>query len=137
MSGLRRDDGPIAQPGGVVVVTLFDCRTLRNVLRVWWAHQWVKPAVRRLAPAFLGVRLYIDWPARRVRSVSLWSDGKGLFAMGEVGEHIRAAHLVSGWGVATSGGVFGYAGDWREVMFGPGYRTNSPLVDDMTVQAKE
>lgn len=128
----RRTDGPISQPGGAVVVTQFECRTLRRVLRVWWMHQRIKPAVRRAAPAFLGVRLYIDWPARRVRSVSLWSATAGLFDMGEVASHIRAAHTTGKWAIDTSCGVFSYAGDWREVMFGAGYVTASPLAHKQT-----
>lgn len=124
---MRRTDGPISQPGGVVVVTLFECRTLRLLLRVWWMHYRIKPAIRRAAPAFLGVRLYVDWPARRLRSVSLWSAAAGLFDMGQVKPHVRVAHLTTRWGIDTSCGVFSYAGDWREVMFGGTYVTASPL----------
>jgi len=126
--GYRREDGPLATAGGVVVVTQFECRTLRQVLAVWWLHRKVKPDVARESPGFLDVRLYIDWRARRVRSVSLWSDGLALFDMGQVDSHIRAAHAPVGWGVRTSCGVFGYLGDWRAVMFGDGgYVTASPL----------
>lgn len=136
MSALRREAGALARPGGVVVVTQFECRTWRNVIAVWWLHHRVKPAVTKASASFLGVRLYIDWRTRRVRSVSLWSEGVALFDMGEVGPHIRAARAPARWGVETSCGVFGYLGDWRTVMFGGGYATTSPLAQAKPSQAK-
>lgn len=125
--GVPVEAGVLARPGGVVVVTQFECRTWRRVIAVWWMHRRVKPAVTEASKEFLGVRLFIDWRTRRVRSVSLWSEGTALFGMGEIDAHVRAAHIPLRWGMATSCGVFGYLGDWRTVMFGGGYATQSPL----------
>lgn len=120
-------DQPPTDEGGVVVVTTFACRTLVNVLLVCWLHRRLKPAVRANAPDFLGVRLYIDWRRRLIRSVSLWASLTGLYDMGKVHGHVLAARLTGNRGIATCGGVYRYGGDWRTLLFGEGYVSPPPL----------
>lgn len=107
-----------AHKGGAVVVTAFACRTRRDVLLVWWWHHRLKPAVQARVSGFLGVRLYIDWRRRLVRSVSLWTDPAHLYDMGEVREHVAITRLPRRRGIRTSCGVYTFGGDWRTVMFG-------------------
>jgi hypothetical protein len=104
--------------GGAVVVTLFACRNLRDILVIWWLHHRVKPGVRERTRGFLGVRLYIDWRRRTVRSVSLWADPAYLYDMGEVREHVAAVGVPGQLGVATACGIYMYEGEWTELMFG-------------------
>ncbi|HEY8472611.1 MAG TPA: hypothetical protein VIL37_08240 [Natronosporangium sp.] len=103
--------------GGAVVITMFNCRTRRNVLLVWWLHYRIKPAIQRVK-GFLDVRLFIDWRRRIVRSVSLWTDPAALYDLGEVGPHVAATRLPSRFGIETSCGFYQYEGDCGAVMFG-------------------
>lgn len=107
-----------AADGGAVVITLFNCRTRRDVLLVWWLHYRIKLAIARRAKGFLDVRLFIDWRRRIVRSVSLWTDLASLYDMGEVGPHVAATRLPARRGIETSCGVYPYEGDCSAVMFG-------------------
>lgn len=116
MSCSRLEEG--GSNGGAVVVTMFACRTRRDILLLWWLHYRLKPAVRAHAPGLLGVRLFIDWRHRIVRSVSLWTDPARLYDMGEVRGHVAATRIPRRRGIATSCGVYTYQGDWRTVMFG-------------------
>jgi hypothetical protein len=116
MTGLPLEER--ALPGGAVVVTRFACRTRRNVLLVWWLHHRVKPAVRARVRGLLGIRLYIDWRQRVVRSVSLWTDPAYLYDMGKVDEHIEVARVPRRLGIKTSCGIYTHEGDCSEVMFG-------------------
>jgi len=124
---IRKLDEAGAEAGGVVVITAFACRTRTDVLLLWWLHHRLDARVRAATDKFLGVKLYIDWSDRRVRSVSLWSDIKGLYDMGKVEAHIAATRLPAQRGITTSCGVYGYRGDWRTVLFGEGYATPAPL----------
>jgi hypothetical protein len=134
---IRKLDQEPDNGGGVVVVTAFACRTRRDLLVLWWLHHRLKPAVQAAAPDFLGVRLFIDWRRRLVRSVSLWARPAGLYAMGEVGGHIAATRVPPRRGITTSCGVYGYRGDWRTVMFGEGFATAPPLQTTTTTTAHD
>ena len=126
---IRRLTEESAEPGGAVVVTAFVCRTRRDVLLLWWLHRRLKPQVRAQAPAFIDVRLFIDWRRRVVRSVSLWSEITGLYDMGKVPGHIKATRIPAGRGLETTCGVFTYGGDWRAVLFDSEiHQAVSPLV---------
>jgi hypothetical protein len=126
-----------ASQGGAVVVTRFACHTRRDIVLLWWLHIRLKPAVRVRAPGLLGVRLFIDWRHRIVRSVSLWTDPARLYDMGEVREHVAAARIPRRRGIATSCGVYTYKGDWRKVMFGVEPATAmSPLTGQPTNNGK-
>ena len=120
----RADDA-----GGVVVVTRFDCPDLPAFVVVRAAHLLYGRQVR----AALGEHLLLsatrtDRRRRRVYSVTAFRSLADVYRMGQVGPHIRAAHLVARLGVRTSGGVFPWSGDWRTVLFaGPG--GPSPLVE--------
>jgi hypothetical protein len=107
-----------AVEGGAVVVTRFACRSRRQILLIRWLHYRMKPAVEGYAPGFLGVRLYIDWRRRVVRSVSLWSDLASLYGMGDVREHIEAARIPRRLGIATTCGIYTFEGECSAVMFG-------------------
>ena len=109
-----------AGEGGAVVVTMFACRTRRDILLVWWLHYRIKPAIQARAPGFLDVRLFIDWRRRIVRSVSLWTDPASLYDLGEVQQHVVATRLPGRRGIQTSCGVYQYEGDCSAVMFGVG-----------------
>jgi hypothetical protein len=126
-----------ASDGGAVVVTMFACRTRGDVLLLWWLHFRLKPAVRARAPGLLGVRLFIDWRRRIVRSVSLWTDPARLYDMGEVREHVAATRIPARRGIATSCGVYTYQGDWRTLMFGMESAAMSPLTAPPTNYEKE
>ena len=104
--------------GGAVVVTLFACRTLRDVLLIWWLHYRLKPAVRARARGFLGVRLYIDWRQRLVRSVTLWSSPAHIYAIGEVRDHAAATRIPRRRHIRTACAVYTYEGECMAAMFG-------------------
>lgn len=121
-----------ATEGGAVVVTVFACRTRRDVLLLWWLHYRLKPAVQARARGFLGVRLYVDWRRRVVRSVSLWTDPAYLYDLGEVREHVGATRIPRRRGITTSCGVYTYRGDWRTVMFGVEQEAERPPLSERT-----
>jgi hypothetical protein len=126
-------DFPLADralKGGAVVVTLFACRKRRDILLIWWLHHRIKPAVQARTRGFLGVRLYIDWRRRIVRSVSLWTDVAYLYDMGEVREHVAVARIPRQLSIRTTCGIYTYEGEWSELMFGlePNQKPN-PLAD--------
>ncbi len=128
MSRQRFEEG--ATRGGAVVVTLFACRTRRDVLLVWWLHRRISPAVLAHARGFLGVRLYFDWRRRTVRSVSLWTDPAYLYDMGKVSEHIAVARIPRRRAIQTSCGIYTYEGECAEVMFGVDHlQKPAPLTD--------
>jgi hypothetical protein len=128
MSGLRHRVGE----GGAVVVTLFVCRTRRDIALIWWLHKRIKPAVRAHASGFLDVRLIIDWRRRLVRSVSLWTDPAHLYGMGKVSEHVAASRIPAVRGIETSCAIYTYEGQCMPLMFGatPGEKP-SPLAADI------
>src|SRR5690606_34542686 len=109
---------PGTSVGGAMVVTVFACRTRRDVLLVWWLHHRLRSAVQARVRGFLGVRLFVDWRTRVVRSVSLWTDPAYLYDMGEVPEHVATTRIPARRGIRTSCGVYTYQGGWRAVMFG-------------------
>ena len=116
--------------GGAVVVTLFACRTRRDILLVWWLHRRVRPAVLAHARGFLGIRLYIDWRRRTVRSVSLWTDPAYLYDMGKVSEHVAIARIPRRRGIQTSCGIYTHQGECAEMMFGVSpLRKPTPLAE--------
>jgi hypothetical protein len=115
MSRLPLQEG--VRQGGAVVVTLFACRTKRDILLIWWLHRRVRPAVRARTRGFLGIHLYIDWRKRTVRSVSLWTDPAYLYDMGKVSDHIAVARVPRRRGIQTSCGIYTHEGECGEVMF--------------------
>jgi hypothetical protein len=103
--------------GGQVVVTRFECPSLRTLGFLFLLHHRVKRSVRKQSTGFLGVRTVIDWRRRVLLSVSLWIDIESIYTMGDVMEHVLAARVPRKLGVATACGVYCFAGDWRRVMF--------------------
>lgn len=120
---------PEAKPGGVVVVTAFDCRTIPKMLLIWKLHHQLKQRVYRKAKDLLGVYLILDWRARAVRSISLWASLHGIYDMGEVREHVEATRIPGPLGIKTSCGIFTYEGDWLKVLFNARVARPSPLGD--------
>jgi hypothetical protein len=98
------------------VITRFDCPSLIKMLIVARLHGRIRRRVRAQIPGFRGVALIKHWSERRLYSVSLWDERSAVLQMGEVRQHVLAARLTRRLGIATSGGVFAYAGDWREVI---------------------
>ena len=109
-------------------MTRFECRGLPALLLLLALHVRVKHAVRRHASrGFLGARTIVDWRHRTLLSISLWQDLDSVYSMGSVHAHVLAARIPDRLGVATTGGVFCFAGDWRRVMFGSDCPPRSPL----------
>jgi hypothetical protein len=90
-------------------------------------HRRIKRQVTRLADGYLGAAMLRNWRTRTVLSVSLWRDLDSVYSMGNVPRHINGARLPARLGVRTRAGVFCYAGDWRQVMFGADQAKPSPL----------
>ena len=109
------------------MVTRFDCLTVRNMRRISRMHWPMSRLVKDEVEGFIGVKLLKDWPNRTVYSISLWQDRQSIYGMGEVSAHVRASRVPARLGVTTSCGVFDYAGDWRNVLFGKGWGGPSPL----------
>jgi hypothetical protein len=106
---------------------MFEAQSLWALLAIIRMHRPMRKAVEGTVEGFLGIRLSVDWRERRLRSISLWKDLQSLYGMGSVREHVEASRLPAQLGVRTSCGVFKYAGDWRTVLFGPGWSSSSPL----------
>lgn len=83
--------------------------------------------IRSKLPGLIVSFIHTDFSAKRILSVTLFGALSDLYQMSGVDEHIRAAHLSARLGVATRGGVFPYAGDWRKILFEAGGH-ESPLV---------
>jgi hypothetical protein len=104
------------------VITRFDCPSLVTMLVVTRLHRRIRRRVRAQIPGFRGVALIKQWSERRLLSVSLWDERLSVLQMGEVRQHVLAARLTHRLGIATSSGVFAYAGDWRDVILDDGVR---------------
>jgi hypothetical protein len=118
---------PETKPGGVVVVTLFQCGTIAKMLLIRKLHHRLKHRVYRKAKDFLGVYLILDWRSRTVRSVSLWASLSGVSELGEVPEHVEATRIPGSLGIQTLCGIFSYEGDWLKVLFDSRVNRPSPL----------
>jgi len=113
--------------GGVVVMTRFECTTVRRLLTVIAMHWRVKRDVRRHARGFVAVRMLVQFRQRVVISLSIWQDLDSVYSMGDIPRHVTAARLPASLKIRTAAGVFCYAGDWRRVMFGGTGGHGSPL----------
>lgn len=121
---------PLIEPditGGQVVVTRFECGTLRKLFWILAMHARVKIDVRRQSTGFVGVKALIDWRRRTVYSITLWRDLDSVYSMGNVPRHVSAARVPRVMGVETTCGIFCYVGDWRRVMFRSPSPPRSPL----------
>lgn len=113
--------------GGLVVVTRFECPNRFSMLELLWLHRLLRRRCRKQLSNLIDVKAFVSWHERLVLSVSLWSVAEGVMDMGSVDEHVRISRIPSQRGIVTSGGVFQYAGDWRDVMFGADVTSVSPL----------
>lgn len=113
--------------GGQVVVTRFECPSLRALVIIRLRHGALKRHVRRTADGFIAVRAVVDWRRRTMLSISLWQSLDSIYAMGNVRQHVAAARLPGLLGVATTCGIYYLVGDWRQVMFRGAAVTRSPL----------
>jgi hypothetical protein len=109
------------------MITRFECPSLSTMLVIVLLHRWIKRQVTRLADGYLGAVMLRDWRNRTVLSISLWRDIDSVYSMGKVPRHIHGSRLPARLGIRTRAGVFCYAGDWRQVMFGVGRPKSSPL----------
>jgi hypothetical protein len=103
---------------GQVVITRFDCRTVRKLVRILALHYRVKPQVRRRVDGYLGSKTVVLWRQRTVLSISLWRDLSSIYQMGNVSRHILATRVPGQLGVTTLCGIYAYNGDWKYLMFG-------------------
>jgi hypothetical protein len=101
-----------------VVVTRFDCRTVRKLVFILALHYRVKPQVRRRADGYVGGKTIVLWRQRTVFSISLWRDLSSIYQMGNISRHILASRVPRQLGVATVCGIYAYNGDWKYLMFG-------------------
>jgi hypothetical protein len=113
--------------GGQVVVTRFECPSLRALVIIRLRHSALKRHVRRKADGFIAVRTVVDWRKRTMLSISLWQSLDSIYAMGNVRQHVAAARVPRLLGVATTCGIYYLVGDWRRVMFRGAAVTRSPL----------
>ncbi|MEU8124206.1 hypothetical protein AB0C21_36305 [Spirillospora sp. NPDC049024] len=112
---------------GVIVVTRFECPGLWKLLVLVFLHRRMAREVRRHATGFLGSSLLVGWRTRTLLNVSLWRDMDGVHSMGRVRRHVDATRVPSRLGVATSGGIYSFTGDWKQVMFGIDSEGVSPV----------
>jgi hypothetical protein len=112
---------------GQVMITRFECPSLSTMVVIMLLHRRIKRQVAQLADGYLGAVMLRDWRTRTVLSMSLWRDIDSVYSMGRVQRHIAGSRVPARLGVRTRAGVFCYAGDWRQVMFGTGQPKPSPL----------
>lgn len=112
---------------GQVMITRFECPNLSAMLVIMLLHNRIKRQVAQLAEGYIGAVMLRDWRTRTVLSVSLWRDLDSVYSMGRVPRHIHGSRVPARLGIRTRAGVFCYAGDWRQVMFGAGQPKPSPL----------
>jgi hypothetical protein len=112
---------------GQVMITRFECPSLFAMVVILLLHRRIKRQVAQLAQGYLGGVTLRDWRARTVLSISLWRDIDSVYSMGDVPRHIHGSRVPARLDVRTRAGVFCYAGDWRQVMFGAGKPKPSPL----------
>jgi hypothetical protein len=119
-----------SDPRGQVVITRFECPSLWRLVRILARHYRVKREVRRVADGYLGSTTYIHWGRRTLLSISLWRSLDSIYDMGKANSHIEASRVPARLGVSTTCGIYTYAGDWRQLMFGtPVAAANEPLVE--------
>lgn len=109
------------------MITRFECPSWWVMVVVVLLHQRIKRQVAQRADGYLGAAMLRDWRTRTVLSMSLWRDIDSVYSMGNVPRHITASRIPARLGIRTRAGVFCYAGDWRQVMFGAGTPKPSPL----------
>jgi hypothetical protein len=90
-------------------------------------HRRLKRTVRQQAVGFLGVTRIVRWRERTLLNISLWQDVESLRSMGRVARHVDATRVPRRLGVTTSGGVYPFAGDWRQVLFAVPGTGQAPL----------
>ena len=112
---------------GCVVITRFECRSVFGLLYFIALHARLQHAVRKDAGGYVGSCAVVLWGSRTLLSISLWADLKAVYSMGNVSRHIEAARLPRRLGIATNCGIYGFAGDWRRVMFGTECESRSPI----------
>jgi hypothetical protein len=114
---------------GVVVVTRFEGVRRRTFPVLRAVHWFVARDVRRRGKkrGFVGVHLFYDPAAQVALSVSVWKELEAVRVMGEVNRHIVAVRVPGHFGWRTRSGVFGFAGDWRAVLFASPVKSINPL----------
>jgi hypothetical protein len=104
--------------GKVIVVTMFQCRTLGQLAGVWLRGRGMAKAIKKGAPGLLSSSVSVSPRQRLLVNVSVWHDLKSMLDMGNTERHVRAArHVGLHPGIATTSGVFAYRGDWRALVW--------------------
>jgi len=116
-----------SDPRSQVVITRFECHGLARVLLILAMHVRIKREVRRLAKDFLGATTVVLWRERVVLSITLWRRLDGIYDMGGSNRHIVASRRPARLGITTAAGIYTYAGDWRQIMFGTAATADEPL----------
>jgi len=116
-----------SDPRSQVVVTRFECRSRWRLLVILAKHYRLKKEIRRVAEGYLGGTALVQWRQRTLLSFSLWRNLDSIYDMGHSNGHIEASRVPARLGVATSGGIYAFSGDWRQVMFGVPVDAHEPL----------
>jgi len=110
-----------------VVVTRFECPSFFTMLVMVIMHVRMKRMVAKQATGFIDARMILLWRRRTLLNISLWDDLSSIRSMGNVPRHVKAARVPARLGAVTVSGVYTYAGDWRNVLFGLNCESPSPL----------
>jgi len=113
--------------GGQVVVTRFECTSVRTLLAIWLSHIALRSDVRQQATGFVGVKTLVNVRQRTLLNISMWTDIESVYTLGEVRQHGFAVRLARRMGVQTTCGIFCFAGNCQSVMFGVPAAARSPF----------
>ena len=101
----------------VVVVTEFECDSLRACLGVWWRFVRGTRAITRVASGMTFSTTTVSWRYRRVVSVSGWEATESVYSLGWSRRHTAAVRwAIRRDGIRTRSVLFESAGDWRHVL---------------------
>jgi len=123
VNGIERASDPRSQ----VVVTRFECPNRWRLLIILAKHFRLKKEIRRVAEGYLGGTVIVQWKRRTLLSLSLWRDLDSIYDMGRSNGHIKASRVPARLGVVTTGGIYAFSGDWRQIMFGVPVDAREPL----------
>lgn len=102
----------------VVAVTEFTCADLATFVSLWLRFRWHSSAITRAAAGLVGTWTAVDWRARRIVNISLWTTKESLYSLGRSRPHIQNARwALKRGGIQTASLLFGALGDWRDVLW--------------------
>jgi len=111
----------------VVVVTEFECDSLRACLGVWLRFVRGTRSIARAASGLTFSGTTVSWRDRRVVSVSGWEATESVYSLGWSRRHVEAVRwAVRHSGIRTRSVLFESAGDWRQVLLRDRHRRKTP-----------